>query len=172
MDFNIAMKDYNDQIPAKQWFFTGSNRLEFSNKVNEFEKKYGLHLDVGCVDPSSVKYNVCASTKKFELYNRGREPLPIIQRGLATAFPLFTDEPLSIINILDFDPTKDSAPSVFLQHLRFDPYVYYFLGEDRNFPRRSQWAFDEWADVAPEWEKLYGDRYQSYHVEGEQLVAD
>ena len=172
IDFNVALKDYNSQIPAKQWWYTPGNKEKINPKLMEFLNKYGLFIDLGVVDPNSIKYNVCASTKKFELYNRGREPLPVKKPGIIQTFPMFNDKPLSVVNILDFDPAKDEAPPVFQQHLRFEPYGYYFIAEDRAFPRTAKWSHDEWADEVPYWKEKYGDKFESYHLDGKDLIAD
>ena len=113
IDFNIAMADYNHQIPVKQWWYTAGNTLELKRKLMDFEKAYGLYIDIGAQDPNSVKYNVVASTKKFELYNRGRPPLPEFKPGVRQHFPMISDKPQSVVNILDFDPSKDEQPPIF-----------------------------------------------------------
>lgn len=172
VDFNIALEDYNHQIPAKQWWYTIGNRAKITPKIMEFQKKYGLYIDLGVVDPNSVKYNVCASTKKFELYNRGREPLPIKQPGIIQHFPLFNDKPLSTVDLLSFSPHENETPPPFNQHLRFEPYGYYFVGETRSFERTSKWAFDEWESEVPYWKDRYGNKFQNYTKINDELIAD
>lgn len=171
-DFNIALADYNHQIPAKQWWYTYGNRRAVKEKLMEFEKQYGLNIDLGVVDPNSIKYNVIASTKKFELYNRGRDPLPEKVPGIVQHYPIFSDKPFSVVNILDFDPAKDTAPPIFDFHLRFEPYAYYFLAEVRQWPRRTKFAFDEWASEVPYWQERYGAQFQTYSVVNGELIAD
>lgn len=172
IDINIALADYNHQVPAKQWWYTSGGQIAVRRRLMDFEKEYGLHIDIGVQDPNSVKYNVVASTKKFELYNRGRPALPVHTPGLIPPYPLFSDKPMSVVNILDFDPAKDIAPPIFPQHLRFDAYVYYFIGVDRNFQRTSKWAFDEWASEMPYWKERYGDQFQGYTEINGELIGD
>jgi hypothetical protein len=164
-DFNVAMKDYNAQVPAKQWWHTPSQqRADMQRALMAYMTKYDLHLDVGCADPISQRYNVVASTRKWELYNRGRGPLPLRTPAIITPFPLFPlGEPFSTIDIMSFDWTKAPLPDTFKQHLVYDGYASMFLGQDRNFKRQSLWASDPWADEVPFWKEKYGDRFQGYH---------
>jgi hypothetical protein len=161
IDFNIAMADYNHQIPAKQWWQTPFNPRKVFECLLEFENQTGLSIEIGVVDPCSVKYNVCASTRKFELYNRGRDLLPRWTDGPTHPFPLFIDKPLSTINLLTFDPDKDEFPPTFPQHLSFDPNKYYFVaGKERPHRGRFEWEKDEWEHDVPFWKTKYGERFQ------------
>lgn len=171
VDFNLAAKDYNDQVSMMRWMRTAGATTELHRILMDFEKKTGLHLDVGAVDPANIKYTVCASTKKFELYNRGRGPLPFFEPGKIVHYPLFSDKPLTTINILDFDPETDTPPEVFPYHLRFSPYLHYFLAEPRQWERRSKWNNDEWAEDVPYWRSRYGERFQDYREVNGELVG-
>lgn len=178
LDFNIKLKDWNEQVPARRWFYGERNRAAIIDACFQFEKKTGLKIDIGCVDCESEKYNIFISTKDLVIYNRGIAIPPY------TPSLLFKDTSTSSVapNVPTVpQPTSvdmktftigDPIPPATVMHLTFDNYIFRWLVQPRTFERNGRWIDDPWKDEIPYWRSVYGDTFITYHEENGSLVED
>lgn len=175
-DFNLSLDDWNAQAEARKWFFSGDNLKDLIEYLTDFTRETGVSIQIGCVDPYSDNYNIYVDLDTMLLHRRGSKlPHQTINDETYTTDD-HIPEVLPPVNLLTFDPNKDTPPPVAYQHLAWDGYAMRWLSmPNRRMMARPavpvqpmvplvppRWSEDEWADIAPKWEARYGERYTGY----------
>lgn len=183
-DFNIAMPDWNSQIEARRIYSgnLGKWRVPLSDALVGFYRETGLQIDLGCVDPDTVKYNICVTLDDMLLHHRDTIPQ---EEFTLTDSGIVWEKESAPTSLLTFDPLKDSAPTAHNIHLKWN----FMLNRWQRIPldtapadvsymrvkqEAARWAKSEerWPDDVAFWQKRYGDRFQSYHEENGILIQD
>lgn len=183
-DFNIAMKDWNDQVKARRIYYgnIGGWRAAYEDHFMKIYRKCGLKVDVGCVDADTDNYNIHVSLRDMVLHHRfstlpegfRQDEHGEVQWSVPDEYP---------IDLLTFDPVTDRVPPVANQHLRWNHMAHRWqrIILDNGQPGHivayldkrqgaARWAEDKWADEVPKWQAYYGERFQTYRLEGNTLI--
>ncbi len=176
MDFNIAFKtkkglpDWDRQMAWKRWMHTKPNSLmeKIIRYLHSFTQKYGLKLDVACVDPKSWSYNTHVDVETMKLYHRGNYLDNFIPNVCCPERVSIDQNSIDLNNIKEVPPCQK-------ERLIFDGMcgawkAMPFYVSNKGYGGASK---DEWADLVPEWRNKYGEYYVSYHTlnEGDGVLA-
>lgn len=181
-DFNIAMKNWEDQVTARRLYRgnIGPYRSTMGRSLEDFKKKYGLEISIGCVDCDTQKYNINVSLDDMILHHRYSVYPEFLYADSKGIIWESDDRPISLKT---FDFLKDPVPPVADIHLQWngDMWRWQRIPLDggsagplyiQNKQQRAKWAVDEWADIVPDWQTYYGKRFMTHHRVGTELFPD
>jgi hypothetical protein len=160
MDFNLSLKDWNAQVPARRWFYTAGNRKDLVDYLKRFQDQWGLKIDCGCVDCETDLYNVYVDLDKMVLHFRTGEPNQEFLSGALWPEVLKPDP-----NPIDLNNLPQDLPPPLDQHLRLDNYAFRWLRVPKYKSPNNGFPSDPFAAEIPEWQKRYGDKFITYKTE-------
>lgn len=166
VDFNIALKkdiSWLDYAHARRWYYS-SGREPLKRRLFEYEKKFGLQIDLGMMDVETDVYNVYVSVPKMKLFHRTTSFLDNFKIGeVGMDCEVIDPAPIDLIT---FNPAVDPVPPALDLHLKWDGYYLRWRRESAIKPWKAgtAWAPSEekWPDEIAYWQEYYGDYFQKY----------
>ena len=162
-DFNLALEDWNHQVPAKVWFGSKRNKGPMIDHLMQWTIKTGLLVDMAVTDPyaQTALYNCYVSIDDGILHFRNAEPNE--EFLIDDVWPLRIKTDRGPIDIWKFDCTKDELPAPLLQRLSFYNYSMRWMKTPQRRPE-VEWTVDKWADEVPFWREKYGKYFQEVEL--------
>jgi len=172
VDFNLCLKkdiSWLDYVRARRWYYS-KQRQHFQRAIDQYEFKWGLHIDVGMMDVETDAYNTYVSLKDMKLYHRRDDLIDDWVPNDVGEYPVFIDQ--NPIDLLTFDPKNDEVPPGKDLHLTWDGYKLRWRKDKRDRPWKTGhggWPEDPWVDEIPKWKEIYGEHFQEYYQDGNVL---